>query len=196
MTIGNDTLPRGLYKRGNTWCIRIQRNGERVSKSLKCVDLASALGQYDFIVSSLEMGIPSSMTWGENKRGGDWIKKIISSSRKRSEDRGIEFEIDYEYISKLANSAGMRCAITGIHFNWWKPSHSRVGPYVPSLDRIDSKKGYIPGNVRLVCWAANIGMSDWGAGVFFRICNMVTANQLLAGNTEFASHQRHNSERK
>ncbi len=49
-----------------------------------------------------------------------------------------------------------------------KPGWRRA-PWAPSVDRIDSSKGYVPGNVRLVCVAANLAMNEWGEDVLARV---------------------------
>lgn len=40
----------------------------------------------------------------------------------------------------------------------------------PSLDRIDSRKGYIPGNVQWVCWAVNLMKQTLEQEAFVRWC--------------------------
>lgn len=57
------------------------------------------------------------------------------------------------------------CAVTGIPFVYDVPGH----PLMPSLDRIDSSKGYTADNVRLVCWAVNCAASTWGLEAYLAI---------------------------
>lgn len=40
---------------------------------------------------------------------------------------------------------------------------------MPSIDRIDTTRGYTPDNVRLVCAAVNLALNQFGEGIFFRI---------------------------
>lgn len=42
-------------------------------------------------------------------------------------------------------------------------------PYVVSIDRIDSAKGYEAKNIRLVVSAVNLAMNEWGLEIFDRI---------------------------
>jgi hypothetical protein len=41
-----------------------------------------------------------------------------------------------------------------------------LSPYAPSLDRIDSARGYEIDNIRWVCVAVNFMMNQWGDEVF------------------------------
>jgi hypothetical protein len=50
------------------------------------------------------------------------------------------------------------CSKWGIELNWNMTGISQYNS--PSLDRIDSKLGYIPGNVRLVCQSYNAAKSN------------------------------------
>jgi hypothetical protein len=68
-----------------------------------------------------------------------------------------EFSITPKYFAALVREH-TRCAVTGVAFEF----EGKRNPFRPSLDRIDSSRGYEPGNVRLVTLAANLAMSNWG----------------------------------
>lgn len=71
------------------------------------------------------------------------------SKNHRGEKR--EFNIDFEYVVSLWESQGGRCALTGAGMSVARHDLKRV-----SLDRKDSSKGYVLGNVQLVCMWANL----------------------------------------
>lgn len=71
------------------------------------------------------------------------------------------------------NRANGRCEITGIRFGFYEGSIGGRRPWSPSLDRIDSSKGYTPDNCRLVCTCVNLAMSEWPDDVFLRMCRAV-----------------------
>jgi len=50
-------------------------------------------------------------------------------------------------------------------------------PYGPSIDRIDSNKGYTKDNVRLVLVSVNIALNNFGEGVFETICRAYLSNK-------------------
>ena len=55
----------------------------------------------------------------------------------------------------------MACEATGLPLllEWKGPSGSN--PWAPSVDRLDNSLGYVPGNVRIVCWAFNNMRGDF-----------------------------------
>jgi hypothetical protein len=59
-----------------------------------------------------------------------------------------------------------RCQLTGIRF---QKSKHKPNPFASSIDRIDSTKGYVPGNVRVVLWAINCACSVWGHEVYEQV---------------------------
>lgn len=78
----------------------------------------------------------------------NWDTKLLVSSRNRAKRLGLEFSITKQDILIPTH-----CPILGI------PLTVIVGQgrqdCVPSLDRKDSSKGYIPGNIQVISWRAN-----------------------------------------
>lgn len=106
------------------------------------------------------------------ERGSDFYKFMfaVRNARKRSEKNGEEFGLDQEDCLALWTRCQGRCEVTGIPFEYEKSGvkHERR-PYAPSLDRIESSKGYIVDNVRVVCVAVNLAMNQWGEKVLLNI---------------------------
>jgi len=75
-------------------------------------------------------------------------RRMLRSSKHSAKLRGLEHNITLPDIV-----VPEFCPVLGIRLN----SKRRGGrqPDTPSLDRIDSSKGYIKGNVRVISWRAN-----------------------------------------
>jgi hypothetical protein len=67
------------------------------------------------------------------------------------------------------------CAVTGLPFHV-EINRARKHPRAPSLDRIDSAKGYTTDNVRVVLWAVNTGCMEWGLDEYLAIASAAVAN--------------------
>jgi len=86
-----------------------------------------------------------SHNWkGAGEISGEFWGSIMVGAR----DRGLDVSISIEDVWALFLAQDRKCALTGwsIHFS---PIGVRNGQ-TASLDRIDSGKGYIPGNVQWV----------------------------------------------
>ena len=75
-----------------------------------------------------------------------WKKNILNRVRSGARKRGLEFSITMEDVIVPTH-----CPLLGIPLN--KTSHNNQDS--PSIDRIDSSKGYVPGNVWVISWRAN-----------------------------------------
>lgn len=75
----------------------------------------------------------------------------LSRSNAMTRRPGTPF-ISIEELFSLWRDGGGLCAISGIRMTW---RQGRILPTSISLDRIDSDRGYEPGNVRLVCYSVN-----------------------------------------
>lgn len=62
------------------------------------------------------------------------------------------------------------CEVTGIPFDFGsRPDGCRVHPWGPSIDRIDNSRGYVIGNVQVVCNAFNLAKNDFPEHVVYAL---------------------------
>lgn len=97
---------------------------------------------------------------------GKVLREIWLRHRKGAKQRGLDFSIEVQDIADIVTRQGNRCAVTLLPFRDDKPEGLRVRPWAPSLDRISSSKGYVPGNVRVVCGFVNVAMNGFGDDFF------------------------------
>lgn len=101
------------------------------------------------------------------------LNRITTDTARRCAVNGRAFSIPRSLIGELFEAQGRRCAVSGIAFDLHRPIPRAPAPFSPSIDRIDSERGYEAGNVRLVCNAINLLMNVWGDKVFDRIASHI-----------------------
>lgn len=101
-----------------------------------------------------------------NHRLQNRAKYLLNFAKKRAFRKGIEFSLTLEDIKIIQKRIehGI-CEITGIAFDH---SHGR-NFNSPSIDRIDSSQGYIISNIRIICYAMNVAMNDWGEEAIWKM---------------------------
>lgn len=72
--------------------------------------------------------------------------------KKHSAKRGIKFTITSDDLRALWISQKGLCALSGFQM---EKSVGVVGPRSPTVDRVNHTKGYVSGNIRLLCHAVN-----------------------------------------
>ena len=87
---------------------------------------------------------------------------LLSSCRGRARRNKLEFDLTKKWILERLRG---NCELTGIEFNF----EEARGPKAPSVDRIDSTKGYTKDNCRVILWSLNCAFSTWGAEDFSEI---------------------------
>lgn len=106
---------------------------------------------------------------GKHKdRGGykEISQSYLSSIKKRAKNKGLSFEITPEYIWNLFLKQNKQCFLSGILIGF-------LNEQTASLDRIDSSKGYIVGNVQWLHKIVNRLKWSLGQKEFIMWCKLV-----------------------
>lgn len=89
--------------------------------------------------------------------------------------RDIDFDLSKEYLWSLFCKQNKKCALSGIDLTMATTLKKHMkGGTTASVDRIDSSKGYIEGNVQWVHKSINKMKMDLDQQTFIALCEMVT----------------------
>lgn len=108
----------------------------------------------------------------------DRIYVAVKTCRNRAKRKGWACDVDEEWAVAQITKQEFRCALTGIAFFSKFLKKTKVHPFTPSIDRIDSSSGYTKENVRIVCFAVNAMMMDWGKDLFDQIAKAYRHSEL------------------
>lgn len=113
-------------------------------------------------------------------------QRLFRMTKDRARRNGRQIMSDAEWEKLIARAAG-RCEITGLPFSMERSSYYRR-PYAPSVDRIDNQLDYTYDNCRLVIYAVNCALNEWGMDVFrtisdaLRFARVDSMDRYSAGN--------------
>jgi hypothetical protein len=94
-----------------------------------------------------------------------WFEK----TKKGAELRGLVFDLSLEDVWFLYTAQEGRCALSGMSIGW-----AEVGSiHSASIDRIDSSKGYIKGNVQLLHKDVNFMKQQFSQEYFVEVCKAI-----------------------
>lgn len=77
------------------------------------------------------------------------IRMRVTDAKKRARLKKLDFDIDPKYVIKKFIETNYLCPYLGVKFE------KRNSDFVLSIDRIDSKQGYIKGNIEITSRLAN-----------------------------------------
>ena len=108
-------------------------------------------------------------------RRKDFLRYLLTGARGRAKARGLEFSIQRSDLTLPE-----RCPVFGVvlALPLYGDGSRKPRPNAPSLDRIDSSKGYVPGNVRVISHRANVLKSN---GTLAEFELVVRDARILAG---------------
>jgi hypothetical protein len=86
------------------------------------------------------------------------LKKV----KERSRRKGLRFNLTEEWLLTKLDKG--RCEATGLPFKFDKDPY--INPYYPTIDRINSDKGYTVDNCQLVCWMFNNAKGEADEKIF------------------------------
>ena len=164
------TLPRNVhFKNGRYYFVRT------VDQKARWTPLSVSLDESLAMVENIRAGLPKPRNASTEFK--TMLRRRWTSARWRSVRYSIEFGISFEYVFALADAAGWACVVTGLPFSLRRVGTRQSMPFSPSIDRIESDKGYVEGNVRVVCLAANYALNEWGDAVFAHLLEAYAARK-------------------
>lgn len=101
--------------------------------------------------------------------GNHWNQ--ISRAASGKERRKLEFTITIQYAWELFVKQNGLCALSGLPIKFGGQNNRTA-----SLDRIDSRFGYVPGNVQWVHKHINMMKNSLNQDVFIELCSAVAKN--------------------
>jgi len=100
------------------------------------------------------------------------ISKKLVVARRHAKERRREFSLTKEYVISLWEIQCKKCFYSGIEMKTQISSSGELNKSV-SIDRIDSSKGYIEGNIVLCCSFVNIMKHILPQNTFINICKAI-----------------------
>lgn len=99
-------------------------------------------------------------------------KQFLRSAKQRFK----QIDIDLQHLKEIWEKQQGKCPFTG-----WDLSLERNNlPHQASLDRIDSNKGYVKGNVRFIALIANYCKNNFTDEEVLKFCNSVAIKSQTA----------------
>lgn len=118
--------------------------------------------------------------WGEinkkqllNNRGR--AGQLYRAARIRAKNKDLHCTITKLWVLQALDTGV--CQLSGIPFDLKPTKKYNFNPYSPSIDRIDSSKGYTFENSRVILTALNVALSEYGLDTYVTIAKKVISKQ-------------------
>lgn len=98
------------------------------------------------------------------------LRKVLRSIKE--DRRKLQVNIDLQYLKNLWDAQKGLCKISGLTMDYTR-NPRKHNLYNASLDRIDSSRGYIVGNVQWLCWMVNRMKGENSLEQLLEICNNI-----------------------
>lgn len=98
-------------------------------------------------------------------------KTLFKSANRRAGKFNEPISVDVDFIQEKLEFGF--CEVTGIKFDFSPHSEYDKNPYSPSIDRIDSNKGYTKENTQIVIWQYNLMKGEITKEELLVICKIL-----------------------
>lgn len=117
---------------------------------------------------------------GGNFRSDEFtpFRRIYQMSKGRSKKKKIEFKLTLSDLKHQWDIQDGVCVYTGwkMEISTRKDKRIKELPTKASIDRIDPKKGYIPGNIQFVAYIANMAKCSFPESQLIEFCKAVVSH--------------------
>jgi hypothetical protein len=79
----------------------------------------------------------------------------------RAKAKNLDFDLTPEYVQRVFDRCEGKCSITKLPFDMEIGTKTKRNPYRPSVDRINSNRGYVKGNIQIVLTIVNTMKMDY-----------------------------------
>ena len=103
-----------------------------------------------------------------------WNSHVLRSAKGtggKYSRKPLDVTIDKQYLWELYQKQEGKCGLSGLPISL--PETYRDGMFTASVDRIDSSKGYIPGNVQWVHKHVNLMKNSFNQEYFIEMCKHI-----------------------
>jgi hypothetical protein len=152
-----------------------QKSADEICKELNIKSktiIFRLLKKYNIKPNSRE-GKPCKKT----KKFGEIHQSYLYLLKDRANRKNLKFNLNGKYLWDLFLKQNRKCALSGIEIVFPKAWGARSKTQITaSLDRVDSNKGYVIGNVQWVHKQINTMKMNMSDIEFINLCRMVTKN--------------------
>lgn len=101
------------------------------------------------------------------------MRRVVSMRRHSAKKRGLEWELDVDEAVAILKMNCFYCGVAPFHSMSWLARDR--GVVYGGFDRIDSRKGYVTGNVRPCCKPCNTAKMDMTESEFASWCERLSS---------------------
>ena len=112
---------------------------------------------------------------GSEKDEYSSFRETLKKVRNRSKSKNIECDIDLKYLKEVWEKQDGKCPYLKrkLILPLTDQSHDKTNPnLIASLDRIDSKMGYVKGNVQFISTTLNFAKNKYDESVLLNLIEM------------------------
>ena len=104
-----------------------------------------------------------------------YLGQVFSKLKSGRIKQGLEWEIELDYVRALWDLQEGKCALSGVHMTWQAGEGKQ--DFNVGIDRKDSNKGYIIGNIQLVAQRVNVMKHTLGESEFYCWCKTIVVKK-------------------
>jgi hypothetical protein len=163
IVIGRSILPKNATKKDAKWKCKCE-----------CGNVKHVIGYNLRNGHTKSCGCSAYEVANKNRKWkgcGELSLTFFNSFKYGALNRNLKFDVTIEYLWEIYLSQNRKCNLSGIELIL--PKHNKDNNKTASLDRIDSSKGYIIGNVQWIHKDINLMKMNLNQKTFINYCKLI-----------------------